>query len=315
MQKRQDLILNKRIRENKVCPEISVVMTSYNHEKYIDQAIESVLNQSFTDLELIIVDDASRDCSPGIIRRYEQQDGRIRGIFHAENRGISVTTNDGFDAASGRFIAYMQSDDLWMPEKLEIQMQIARKYPDRIIWSDALIIDREGNSKGMMFTEKYKADKKNKSGDLLADLASGNYICGQSLLLKTEYIRQIQFDPRLVFASDYKFALELASRFCFRFIPRPLVRYRIHGENAIFRNQNLWDKDLFKINKFILKQFGGRIPETVETKIYYRIGRYLYERNHFRFANRYLFESVRRNPRKTTYYKRLIKSFLSGVLK
>ena len=67
---------------------VSVVMTSYNHEKYLADAIESVLNQTFSDFELIIVDDASRDNSQEIIREYQQKDRRIRSIFHSANQGI-----------------------------------------------------------------------------------------------------------------------------------------------------------------------------------------------------------------------------------
>jgi len=296
-------------------PAVSVVMTSYNHEQYIAPAIESVLNQTFSDLELIVVDDASCDVSGQIIRRYERQDGRLRAIFHESNRGISATTNDGFSAARGPFLAYIQSDDLWMPEKLEIQMNTTQKQPDHIIWSDARIIDHEGNSKGQLFTEKYRVAAKAKSGDLLADLAEGNYICGQSILLKTDIVRQIQFDRRLAYANDYKFMLELAARFRFSFIPRPLVAYRIHGDNTIFKNKHLWDRDLFRIHAFILRQFPDRIPDPVKTKLYHRMGRYLYERGHYRYANRYLAESLRRNPRKTTYYKRLIKSVLAGAVR
>ena len=70
---------------------VSVVMTSYNHEKYLADAIESVLNQTFSDFELIIVDDASRDNSPEIIRQYQQKDPRVRAIFRPDNQGISKT--------------------------------------------------------------------------------------------------------------------------------------------------------------------------------------------------------------------------------
>ena len=80
-------------------PLISVVMTSYNHHRYISEAIESVLCQTFDDIELIIVDDASWDYSRDIIQRYQQTDPRVRFIFHKKNVGISRTTSDGFAAA------------------------------------------------------------------------------------------------------------------------------------------------------------------------------------------------------------------------
>ena len=123
-------------------------MTSYNHGRYISEAIESVLCQTFDDIELIIVDDASTDCSQDIIQRYQQTDPRIRSIFHKDNVGISLTTNEGFASANGEYIAYTQSDDIWMPDKLEKQLQVLNKNERLIVWSDATIIDGSGRERG-----------------------------------------------------------------------------------------------------------------------------------------------------------------------
>ena len=85
------------------------------------------------------------------------------------NQGISRTTNDGFMAARGKYIAYMQSDDLWLPEKLQKQLDVIRQNNDLVVWSEALIVDCLGRANGHVFTQK-AADKK-KSGNLLSDLA------------------------------------------------------------------------------------------------------------------------------------------------
>ena len=92
-------------------PLVSVVMPSYNHEKFISEAIESVLGQDFDDLELIIVDDASTDASKQIIQKYEKQDARVRVILHETNCGISKTMNDGIESARGTFKALRNSRD------------------------------------------------------------------------------------------------------------------------------------------------------------------------------------------------------------
>jgi teichuronic acid biosynthesis glycosyltransferase TuaG len=116
-------------------PVVSVVMPSYNHERFISRSIESVLGQEFDDFELIIVDDASGDASREIIQRYAAEDTRIRMIFHEANCGISQTMNDGIDAAKGKFIADTASDDVWAKDKLTKQLAVAtsNEDPDHIL--------------------------------------------------------------------------------------------------------------------------------------------------------------------------------------
>jgi len=85
---------------------VSVIMGSYNHERYLSEAIESVLNQTFDDLELIVVDDYSTDKSREIIQGYEQQDMRVKTVFHDKNMGIARGINDGLKKAKGRYVNY-----------------------------------------------------------------------------------------------------------------------------------------------------------------------------------------------------------------
>ena len=92
-------------------PLVSVIIPSHNHEKFVSEAIESVLGQDFDDLELIIVDDASTDASKQIIQKYEEEDARVRVILHETNCGISKTMNDGIESARGTFKALRNSRD------------------------------------------------------------------------------------------------------------------------------------------------------------------------------------------------------------
>lgn len=133
-------------------PLISVVMTSYNYGKYISEAIDSVLAQTFSDLELIIVDDASEDNSKDIIHSYMNKYARIKAIFHQENLGISRTVNDGWNAASGKFIASISSDDIWASDKLEKQLEILQEDEDLVVCTEGKIIDRQGRATGEFFS-------------------------------------------------------------------------------------------------------------------------------------------------------------------
>ncbi|MDD5458096.1 MAG: glycosyltransferase [Phycisphaerae bacterium] len=288
---------------------VSVVMTSYNHCNYLSEAIESVLSQTLGDFELIIVDDASKDGSQEIINRYQQKDSRIRSILHEKNQGISRTTNDGFLAAKEDYIAYIQSDDRWLPEKLEKQIKILQKNNRLVVWSDASIIDKFGNKTGQLFTQLYDSSKKLKTGNLFSNLVNTNYICGQSMILDRRIAQHILFDPKLVYSNDYKFMIEVSREHEFHFIEEPLTQYRIHGNNSIRQNERIWEKDIFIIRKFILQKFSEAIPPAIRARLYERIGKYINERKHFGFANKFFLASIRHNPLKTSYYKKYLKTY------
>ena len=100
-------------------PFVSVLMPSYNHEEYLPEVITSVLNQTFKELELIIIDDCSKDKSKTIIESYQEKDKRIKAFFHERNLGLASTMNDLLSQASGKYIAFIDSDDVWDRLKLE----------------------------------------------------------------------------------------------------------------------------------------------------------------------------------------------------
>ena len=102
---------------------VSVITPMYNCEKFISETIESVLNQTYTNWEMIIIDDCSTDKSKQIVKQYIERDKRIRLIALNENSGAAVARNKGIEVSSGRFIAFLDGDDLWEPNKLEKQIQ------------------------------------------------------------------------------------------------------------------------------------------------------------------------------------------------
>lgn len=106
---------------------VSVIMPSYNAEKFIKESIESVLQQSYVDWELIIVDDQSTDNTVKIIDIYKQRDERIKYIVLEQNSGPAVARNRAIEEAQGRYIAFLDADDLWMPQKLEKQIAFMQR--------------------------------------------------------------------------------------------------------------------------------------------------------------------------------------------
>ena len=129
-----------------VNPLVSVVMTVYNGEKYLAEAIESILAQTFIDFELIIVDDGSRDRSAGIIRDYQSRDDRIRLLALEHNAGMMAARNHGVKAAQGEFITGMDSDDVSLPDRLEKQVAFLLANPEvGAVGTGALMTDENLN--------------------------------------------------------------------------------------------------------------------------------------------------------------------------
>ncbi len=114
----------------KLAPLVSVVMPVYNSEEYVAEAIESVLGQTFSDFEFIIVDDGSQDRSPEIIREYERRDERVRLLRQESNRGVSFARNRGIDASGSDIVAFMDSDDVSLPARLEQQVRFLQDNPE-----------------------------------------------------------------------------------------------------------------------------------------------------------------------------------------
>lgn len=126
-------------------PLVSVITPVFNSEKYIGKSIESVLNQTYPSWEMILVDDLSTDRSVEIIGDYMKKDERIKLIKLSENSGAAVARNTALDASAGRFIAFLDSDDLWKPEKLEKQLAFMQKNDYAFTFTDYELMDQDGN--------------------------------------------------------------------------------------------------------------------------------------------------------------------------
>ena len=126
---------------------ISVVMPAYNAERYIEASMGSVLTQTWRDLELIVVDDCSRDATPEKVRRMAERDERVIYLRNERNSGASASRNRGVQAAGGEWIAFLDSDDLWRKDKLERQMALVKQHPDAVLcYTASGFMDEDGRT-------------------------------------------------------------------------------------------------------------------------------------------------------------------------
>ena len=126
-------------------PLVSVIMPAYNAARFVEAAVRSVLAQTVTDWELLVLDDGSSDETVSIVAALAEQDGRIRLLPNEANMGVARTRNRGFDLCRGAYVALLDSDDVWHPEKLEKQLALARQTGAQLIYSSYAIVDSRGN--------------------------------------------------------------------------------------------------------------------------------------------------------------------------
>ena len=195
---------------------VSIVMPNYNGEKYISQAIKSVIAQTYTNWELIIVDDCSNDNSLNIINKYVKIDNRVKLIQLSKNGGPAVARNMAISKATGRFIAFLDSDDLWKKNKLEFQLNYMIKENIAFSYSPYDIIDENG-SKISEFTPSSKISYKQLLKTNSIGCLSAIYDC---LLLGKEYMKDIRHE-------DYTLWLKLLKKVDYAYgTNQSLAKYR-----------------------------------------------------------------------------------------
>lgn len=196
---------------------ISVVMPNFNGHRFVEQAIDSVLSQTYQNFELLIVDDCSKDDSLQLIKRKTQNDKRIRVIALEQNRGVANARNVGIREAKGKYIALLDNDDLWTEDKLERQLAIAENGAD-IVYCSYDFIDEQNHEIKKPFIVPTQTDF-NKM------LASSIISCSTSFI-RTELMQAHLFDPGF-YHEDYVLWMELL-RVCPTAYgdPKVLMHYR-----------------------------------------------------------------------------------------
>lgn len=124
---------------------ISVIMAAYNAERTIEQSIRSVLNQTYTHFEIIVIDDCSKDHTAEIVRRISKEDQRVKLLKNPENKGVSYTRKHGLENACGEWLAILDSDDEWQPEKLEKQIALQKTTNAQLLYTGSGFMDEVGN--------------------------------------------------------------------------------------------------------------------------------------------------------------------------
>lgn len=249
---------------------ISVILPCYNGAQWIDQAVESILLQTFKNLELIIVDDGSKDKSKDIVYSY-LSDTRVRYVYQ-ENRGFSAAINRGISESTGDLIGFIGQDDLWMPYKLDLQVKfLAKNQSIDFVHGNYCEIDLKGN---FLRERKIRVPRTLDRKKFIQELFLENFIGFETVLIKKDVlIKAGPFDERMVGFSDHDMWLRIAKFSTAHYLDTVLVKKR-HHKLQITKKTELVSKDEF----LIVSKMVNRYPylRKVERKklasLYFMIG-------------------------------------------
>lgn len=218
-------------------PLISVILTVYNEEEYIRESIESVLSQTWPNIQLIIVDDGSTDRTPEILRTEYQTDPRIETVFLPKNSHIAHATNAAMEHVRGGFTAIMDAADLWLPDKLEKQMDYLSAHPEFagcFTWAD--IIDETGADANAVFPwykEIFECHTGTREEWLRYFFYHGNRLNNPSSLITTEsMLRTGKHHPFYIQGQDMQWWIRFTKKYAFGVMEEPLVKLRRKKEDS-----------------------------------------------------------------------------------
>jgi glycosyltransferase involved in cell wall biosynthesis len=213
-----------------------------------------VLAQTFLDFEVIVVDDGSSDETPEVVAGYGS---RVR-YLRKENGGAASARNVGIRAARGSYIAFVDADDLWLPEKLQLQMDLFSRHPDLAwVYSDVIVFDEESGQ------EVFKASDVIKlyAGDILRPLLLSNFIASPTPVIRRDVFGTVGYfdeSPDLQGSEDWNLWLRIAAKYQVRFVERPLAKYR---RRATSKTGTMPLQDAFRSRWTIIENAVARDPE------------------------------------------------------
>lgn len=238
-------------------PKVSVLLSSYNHEKFIGRTIESVLNQTFTDFELIIVDDCSTDNSMEVIDRYK--DLRIRSFFLKPNQGMGMAFNFAVKQATGKYLARIDSDDYWRLDKLQKQFDYMEEHPETgACFSWVKIIDENENEVPSYICDRGElfAAKNRTQGEWLKHFYyKGCCLCHTSAFIRREALENVGiYNYSLKQIQDFELWSRIAKKYPLYVISEPLVNYRWFistAPNVSAPSQDVNTRSMFEFFHFL----------------------------------------------------------------
>lgn len=283
-------------------PTVSVVIPTYNRANLVSRAIQSVLNQTYQDFEIIVVDDASKDDTKIVVNNFN--DDRIIYVQHEINKGGGASRNTGIKKAQGDYIGFLDDDDEWLPEKLEKQIIKFQHSSEKVglVYSGFFYV-LEKNDKIM--SEVYPS----LSGNVYVELLKGCILGSPTpLIKKSSFQKAGLFDEELPSCQDWDMWIRISKYYEFDFVPEILAKHHVHGKQI---SVNL-DSKVFARKKLITKYRPdfSKYPSILSMNLN-RLGILCCLANNQVEGRKYFFESVKRYSFQKSGYTHYLCSLLA----
>jgi glycosyltransferase involved in cell wall biosynthesis len=237
-------------------PLVSVIVPSYNTAQYVPEAIESILAQTYRNLEIHVVDDGSKDNTREVMRAYANNP---RVIYHyQENRGESGARNTGIRAARGELIALCDADDLWMPRKLEVQVPCFKDRPEvGVVYTNTVHVDQNNQE-----IPTYRTTRHN--GRITEKLFGENFVTGSTSMFRRECFDDELYDETFKTCADYDLSLRLSVKYQFYYLDEITYRYRFWpGQVSNARNHLRFHEDSVRMRNKFLARYPDLLPKAL----------------------------------------------------
>jgi glycosyltransferase involved in cell wall biosynthesis len=253
-------------------PKISIIIPTYNSEHFIDRTIKSVINQTYKDWELIIVDDLSKDNTRIKLEKWQNKDSRIHSIFSDKNSGgPALPKNVGIENAKGKYVAFLDHDDEWLPEKLEKQYNLFEQSKNKSLGLVYCFINIIDNNKNTVINYK-----KNYKGNTIKEIINSNFIVTSSCVMtRLDILKQIGlFDTRFKIPDDWDMWIRIVEAgYEFDFVPEYLINYMVHGRNSSLESKNNDIKNDFLLMYNKHEKYFNQYSFKVTGDYYYKTGK------------------------------------------
>ncbi|MBQ0831325.1 glycosyltransferase family A protein [Marinobacter sp.] len=204
---------------------VSVIVPVYNREKLVTETVASILDQTYRDIEIILVNDGSTDRSLSVIKNLQQQHPNLIRVIDQENQGQTVARNQGIKAARGKYIAFLDSDDLWSPDKLKLQIPLFTEGVG-LVYGGVELINENGETTG------FDPCDRQIQGHIFPQLLVKNRMTGGSVVVLREALDSVgMFDPEFSAAENWDLWLRICKKYEARLVDTPIVKYRLHQNN------------------------------------------------------------------------------------
>lgn len=240
---------------------VSVIVPSYNTAQFLPEAVDSILAQTYRNLEIHVVDDGSTDNTREVMLAYAN-DPRVF-YHHQKNRGEAGARNTGIRAAKGELIALCDSDDLWMPRKLEVQVPCFRDRPEvGIVYTNTQQVDSNNREINTYQTARH-------NGRITEKLFGENFVTGSTSMFRRECFATDMYDETLSTCADYDLSLRLSVKYEFFYLHEITYRYRTWpGQVSNPKNLLRFHDNIVRLRKKFLEQNPGVVPQALVDEVW-----------------------------------------------